>query len=120
VPLWTRTSRILRQWFEELGDGLPDYAFPNAHRERLTRHGVDAHDLDAAIEQRVNRLFGHSRMVGEVALLGPLHRRVRPEQHDVQRLDAVAIELAFASSMSPGEISSPARLWVRSRTTPSP
>jgi site-specific recombinase XerD len=40
VPLWTRTSRILRQWFQELGDGSPDYAFPNAHRARLTRHGI--------------------------------------------------------------------------------
>jgi site-specific recombinase XerD len=40
VPLWTRTARILRGWCHELGDGTPDYAFQNAQRARLTRHGV--------------------------------------------------------------------------------
>jgi len=40
VPLWHRTARILQQWFRELGETPPDYAFPNAHRARLTRQGV--------------------------------------------------------------------------------
>jgi len=40
VPLWHRTACILQQWFGELGDAAPDYAFPNAHRARLTRQGV--------------------------------------------------------------------------------
>ena len=25
VPLWTRTSRSLRQWFDEEGEATPDY-----------------------------------------------------------------------------------------------
>ena len=40
VPLWARTARVLRAWFDELGDTAPDFAFPNARRARLTRHGV--------------------------------------------------------------------------------
>ena len=40
VPLWARTGRVLRAWFDELGDATPDLAFPNAHGARLTRHGV--------------------------------------------------------------------------------
>lgn len=40
VPLWARTGRVLRAWFDELGDAMPDLAFPNAHGARLTRHGV--------------------------------------------------------------------------------
>ena len=40
VPLWARTGRLLRAWFDELGDAMPDLAFPNAHGTRLTRHGV--------------------------------------------------------------------------------
>ena len=40
VPLWARTARVLRHWFDELGDAPPDFAFPNAQRTRLTRHGV--------------------------------------------------------------------------------
>jgi site-specific recombinase XerD len=40
VPLWARTGRVLRTWFDELGDATPDLAFPNAQGSRLTRHGV--------------------------------------------------------------------------------
>jgi site-specific recombinase XerD len=40
VPLWPRTARTLRTWFAELGATVPDYAFPNAQRQRLTRQGV--------------------------------------------------------------------------------
>ncbi|HKE86482.1 MAG TPA: tyrosine-type recombinase/integrase [Vicinamibacterales bacterium] len=40
VPLWKRTGRVLRAWFDELGDATPDVAFPNALGTRLTRHGV--------------------------------------------------------------------------------
>ena len=45
VPLWSRTSRSLRQWFREQGETEPDYAFPNARGGRLTRQGV-THILD--------------------------------------------------------------------------
>ena len=37
VPLWTRTGRCLRQWFDEEGEATPDYAFRNARGDRLTR-----------------------------------------------------------------------------------
>ena len=47
VPLWTRTSRCLRQWFDEEGEAAPDYAFRNARGDRLTRQGV-THLLDQA------------------------------------------------------------------------
>lgn len=40
VPLWARTGRVLRAWFDELGDATPDFAFPSAQGRRLTRHGV--------------------------------------------------------------------------------
>jgi integrase/recombinase XerD len=40
VPLWARTGRVLRAWFDELADATPDLAFPNAHGARITRHGV--------------------------------------------------------------------------------
>lgn len=40
VPLWARTGRVLRAWFDELGTTQPDLAFPNAQGTRLTRHGV--------------------------------------------------------------------------------
>ena len=40
VPLWSRTSRSLRQWFDEEGEVTPDYAFRNARGGRLTRQGV--------------------------------------------------------------------------------
>ena len=40
VPLWARTARGLRAWFDELGDTTPDFAFPNAQHARLTRHGI--------------------------------------------------------------------------------
>ena len=48
VPLWTRTSRSLRQWFDEEGEATPDYAFRNARGDRLTRQGV-THLLDQAV-----------------------------------------------------------------------
>ena len=40
VPLWTRTSRSMRQWFDEEGEATPDYAFRNARGDGLTRQGV--------------------------------------------------------------------------------
>ena len=51
--------------------------------------------MTPAIEHGVDRLLRHPRMIGEVGLLGPLLRGVGTEQHDVQRLDAVAVELPF-------------------------
>ena len=54
VPLWTRTSRCLRQWFDEEGEATPDYAFRNARGDRLTRQGV-SHLLDQACQRARER-----------------------------------------------------------------
>ena len=54
VPLWTRTSRCLRQWFDEEGEAAPDYAFRNARGDRLTRQGV-THLLDQACQRASER-----------------------------------------------------------------
>ena len=54
VPLWTRTSRCLRQWFDEEGEAAPDYAFRNARGDRLTRQGV-THLLDQACRRTRER-----------------------------------------------------------------
>ena len=54
VPLWTRTSRSLRQWFDEEGEVTPDYAFRNARGERLTRQGV-THLLEQACQRARER-----------------------------------------------------------------
>ena len=54
VPLWTRTSRSLRQWFDEEGEATPDYAFRNARGDRLTRQGV-THLLDQACQRARQR-----------------------------------------------------------------
>ena len=54
VPLWTRTSRSLRQWFDEEGEATPDYAFRNARGDRLTRQGV-THLLDQACQRARER-----------------------------------------------------------------
>jgi site-specific recombinase XerD len=40
VPLWTKTARVLRKWFEELTDATQVFAFPNARGGALARHGV--------------------------------------------------------------------------------
>ena len=50
VPLWTRTSRCLRHWFDEEGVTTPDYVFRNARGDRLTRQGV-THLLDQACQR---------------------------------------------------------------------
>ena len=48
VPLWTRTSRCLRQWFDEEGEAAPDYAFrarrppDEAGRHPSARSGLPA------------------------------------------------------------------------------
>ena len=54
VPLWTRTSRTLRQWFDEEGEVTPDYAFRNARGDRLTRQGV-THLLEQACQRARER-----------------------------------------------------------------
>ena len=54
VPLWTRTSRCLRQWFDEEREAAPDYAFRNARGDRLTRQGV-THLLDQACRRARER-----------------------------------------------------------------
>jgi integrase/recombinase XerD len=41
VPLWPETARVLRVWFEELGDDARQMAFPNARGKALSREGVD-------------------------------------------------------------------------------
>ena len=54
VPLWARTGRCLRQWFDEEGEAEPDYAFRNARGDRLTRQGV-THLLDQACQRARQR-----------------------------------------------------------------
>ena len=41
VPLWQETTRVLKAWFEELGDDTGQIAFPNARGKALSREGVD-------------------------------------------------------------------------------
>ena len=40
VPIWSRTARTLRLWFKEVDTVSTDAAFPNAHGNHLSRHGV--------------------------------------------------------------------------------
>ena len=49
-----RTSRSLRQWFDEEGEATPDYAFRNARGDQLTRQGV-THLLDRARQRARER-----------------------------------------------------------------
>ena len=39
VPLWKKTAKTLKAWFNELGAPL-SRAFPNAMRKPMTRHGI--------------------------------------------------------------------------------
>jgi integrase/recombinase XerD len=41
VPLWADTARLLRGWFQELGEGTSHVAFPSARGTPLSRDGVD-------------------------------------------------------------------------------
>lgn len=41
IPLWSQTSRVLKDWFGELGEDRRQMAFPNARRQPLSRHGVN-------------------------------------------------------------------------------
>jgi len=41
IPLWPQTSRVLKDWFWELGEDQRQRAFPNAQRQPLSRHGVN-------------------------------------------------------------------------------
>ena len=41
VPLWSDTARVVKAWFEELGEDAGPMAFPNARGKALSREGVD-------------------------------------------------------------------------------
>jgi len=41
VPLWTKTSRVLQNWFHELEDKPSQVVFPNARGKVLSRDGVE-------------------------------------------------------------------------------
>lgn len=41
IPLWPETARVLKAWFEELGEDAGPIAFPNARGKALSREGVD-------------------------------------------------------------------------------
>jgi site-specific recombinase XerD len=41
VPLWSKTAKVLKAWFRELGEPVDRMAFPNARGKPLSRHGVD-------------------------------------------------------------------------------
>lgn len=40
IPLWPHTARVLRAWFDELGETRDPIAFPNARGKPLSRYGV--------------------------------------------------------------------------------
>lgn len=40
LPLWTKTTRVLRSWFAELNGASHPFVFPNLRGAGLTRHGV--------------------------------------------------------------------------------
>lgn len=48
IPLWPHTRRVLRAWFEELGDTEHGIAFPSSRGHSLSRDGVD-YILQAAV-----------------------------------------------------------------------
>jgi integrase/recombinase XerD len=50
VPIWSRTARVLRAWFHELGEAADRYVFPNTRGGPLTRHGI-AYILDQTVER---------------------------------------------------------------------
>ena len=41
IPLWADTARLLRGWFQELGENAAHVAFPSARGTPLSRDGVD-------------------------------------------------------------------------------
>lgn len=41
IPIWSQTSRVLTEWFRELGAAKDQMAFPNARGNPLSRHGVN-------------------------------------------------------------------------------
>jgi integrase/recombinase XerD len=41
IPLWADTARMLRGWFQELGEDAAHVAFPSARGTPLSRDGVD-------------------------------------------------------------------------------
>jgi integrase/recombinase XerD len=41
IPLWAETVRVLRAWFEELGEYAPNIAFPSVRGKPLSRDGLD-------------------------------------------------------------------------------
>lgn len=41
IPLWRKTSKVLKAWFRTLGDDADNIAFPNARGKSLSRDGVD-------------------------------------------------------------------------------
>ncbi|MBT3218342.1 MAG: tyrosine-type recombinase/integrase [Proteobacteria bacterium] len=53
VPLWSKTTKILREWLREWGDAPDVCMFPNARRRSLTRHGVK-YILDHAVRHAAN------------------------------------------------------------------
>jgi site-specific recombinase XerD len=41
IPLWAETGRVLRAWFQELGEYAPNIAFPSVRGQPLSRDAVD-------------------------------------------------------------------------------
>src|SRR5499427_7330624 len=41
IPLWVDTARVLRRWFQEVGESASQVAFPSARDTPLSRDGVD-------------------------------------------------------------------------------
>jgi integrase/recombinase XerD len=53
VPLWPETRRVLKAWFDELGDKANGIAFPSARGKPLSRDGVD-YLLKQAIQRAIS------------------------------------------------------------------
>ncbi len=73
---------------------LPEF-LPLEHlgHGRIEADGIDAHHLDATIEDVVHRFLGHAGMIGEIRLVEPLFGRIGAQQHDIAFLDPVAAQL---------------------------
>lgn len=54
VPLWSRTARAIRSWFDEMAGWEVDLAFPSASKKKLTRNGLN-YILQRAVKQASQR-----------------------------------------------------------------
>ena len=73
IPLWADTARVLKAWFEELGEDAGHVAFPSARGKPLSRDGVDY-----LLKQTVQRAIPDVSQSGDqthLAACDPAHHR---------------------------------------------